>query len=109
MRLHLGNNLATLTRDGNVITFHRDYKGDESSRITHVFDDREDDPNKVHKTDSWTVARQVYWSCLGRSGNSRDLADLIEQLRPVLDPDDDRETVAPGDEHYYKPPGAVDR
>ena len=80
----LGNNVVTLSREGGVITFHRDYDGKPENRITHVFDDRADDPFKVHKTDARTVATGVYWGCLGRMPSAWVLEQMIQTVSPVL-------------------------
>lgn len=51
----------------------------------------------------WLV--ETEWMLLA---NDQDEAIL---LCPACQPreDEDRETIMPGDEHYYRPPGAVDR
>jgi hypothetical protein len=84
LEISIGKNVARLFWVGDSLVFDRIYDGHEDSKIRHVFDDRLDDPNRIHKISAHVIAKQVHWGCTGTSVNSQDLAWICGSIETLI-------------------------
>lgn len=84
VQFRCGSYIVNLTIVDQAIRFDRYYKGERSSEITHWFDDRKDDPFKIHEINLFIMARQIFWGCHGRAASSVELVEIKRHIRPAI-------------------------